>query len=82
MEITEQSLTETVITLKKLGLSDKMIIDNLELKETNLQAEIDCRLNDINILRDYKEKFINEAYKLDLPRMRCGTDTRKVTNSL
>ena len=65
MEITEQSLTETVITLKKLGLSDKMIIDNLELKETNLQAEIDCRLNDINILRDYKEKFIKEAYKLE-----------------
>ena len=65
MEITEQSLTETVITLKKLGLSDKMIIDNLELKETNLQAEIDCRLNDINILRDYKEKFINEVYKLE-----------------
>ena len=65
MDITEQSLTETVITLKKLGLSDKMIIDNLELKETNLQAEIDCRLNDINILRDYKEKFINEVYKLE-----------------
>ena len=82
MDITDQNLTAIVTTLKKLGLSDKMIIDNLELKETNLQAEIDCRLNDINILRDYKEKFINEAYKLDLPRMRCGTDTRKVTNSL
>ena len=65
MEITEQSLTETVIMLKKLGLSDKMIIDNLELKETNLQAEIDCRLNEINILRDYKEKLIKEAYKLE-----------------
>ena len=65
MEITEQSLTETVIMLKKLGLSDKMIIDNLELKETNLQAEIDCLLNEINILHDYKEKFIKEAYKLE-----------------
>ena len=64
MEITEQSLTETVIMLKKLGLSDKMIIDNLNLKETNLQAEIDCRINEINILRDYKEKFIKEAYNL------------------
>ena len=65
MDITEQSLTETVNMLKKLGLSDKMIIDNLELKETNLQAEIDCRLNEINILRDYKEKLIKEAYKLE-----------------
>ena len=64
MEITEQSLTETVIMLKKLGLSDKMIIDNLELKETNLQAEIDCKLSDLNILHNYKEKFIKEADNL------------------
>ena len=62
MELTEQSLTETVNMLKKLGLSDKMIIDNLELKETNLQAEIDCKLSDLNILRDYKEKFIKVVY--------------------
>ena len=62
MDITDQNLTAIVTTLKKLGLSDKMIIDNLELKETNLQAEIDCLLNEINILRDYKEKFIKVVY--------------------
>ena len=65
MDITDQNLTAIVTTLKKLGFSDKMIIDNLELKETNLQAEIDCLLNEINILHDYKEKFIKEAYKLE-----------------